>query len=80
MQTTTMTQRNMLTKKSKGSRIYSQTFKNRVIQEYQNGFLSIEKLQRKYGIKKSGTILNWIKEDGRIEMIHRTDNYPFKIH
>ncbi len=70
----------MLTKKSKNSRIYSQAFKNRVIQEYKNGFLSIEKLQRKYGIRKIDTILNWIKEDGSIELIHTADNYPFKIH
>lgn len=75
-----MTRRNMLTKKSKSSRIYSQTFKNRVIQEYKNGFLSIEKLQRKYGIRKSGTILKWIKEDGHIEVIHTAKSYPFKIH
>ncbi|MFP2996125.1 transposase [Spongiivirga sp. MCCC 1A20706] len=71
----------MLTKKSKKTRIYSQTFKSRVIEEYKNGFLSIEKLQRKYGITKSGTILKWIKEDGSIEAIYTTENhFPFKIH
>jgi len=69
----------MLTNKSKNTRIYSQTFKSRVIKEYKNGFLSIEKLQRKYGIKKRGTILTWIQEDPSIKLIQTSNDYPFKI-
>lgn len=41
---------------------YSESFKKLVTKEYEQGLLSIESLQHKYGIKKSSTILSWIRD------------------
>ncbi len=41
---------------------YSESFKKLVTKEYEQGLLSIESLQYKYGIKNSSTILSWIRD------------------
>jgi predicted oxidoreductase len=75
-----MNTNNILTKKSKATRIYSQTFQKLVINEYKKGFLSVEKLTRKYGLKNSGVILSWIQNDPEFMIpIHTSSNYPFQV-
>lgn len=70
----------ILTKKSKATRIYSESFKQLVVNEYKKGFLSIEKLQRKYGIRKQSVIWGWIKNDPEFEARrHTSRDYPFRV-
>lgn len=44
---------------------YSESFKLQVVKEYENSYLSIEDLKRKYGVTGGQTICSWIKKYGK---------------
>ncbi|MDR2120610.1 MAG: transposase, partial [Tannerella sp.] len=48
---------------------YSICFKEKAVQEVSSG-LSIEEVRRRYGIKGTNTVQNWIKKFGRIELLN----------
>ncbi len=50
--------------KKQKRRVYSEAFKRRVVQEYEQG-VSATALQRKYDIRGSGTIKRWVQKFGR---------------
>jgi len=49
--------------KRKGTIQYSEAFKRKVVQEYENG-ASMHSLQRKYGIGGNTTIQKWVRKYG----------------
>lgn len=56
---------------------YSMTFKLRVVEEVENGELSITGALRKYGIQSHGTVLNWLRKFGNFDWENQTpSNMP----
>lgn len=56
---------------------YSMSFKLRVVQEVEEGELSIKGSLRKYGIQSHGTVLNWLRKYGTFDWENQTpSNMP----
>ena len=51
---------------------YSEAFKNKVLQEIEEGHLSQAEVRRKYGLKYNMTIRRWIKQLGKKHLLNRT--------
>lgn len=58
----------------KVSRNYSVAFKMKVVEEVENGLISIESARKLYRIPSSATIGEWVKKYGMNERIGRTVN------
>jgi transposase-like protein len=48
---------------------YSQAFKQQVVKDVEEGFLSCEQARRKYGIKGDGTVQTWLKRMGKLKAL-----------
>lgn len=46
---------------------YTLAFKLQVVEEVENGELSLDAAQRKYGIQGNATILIWLRKHGRLD-------------
>ena len=46
---------------------YTMSFKLSVVQEVENGSISIGEARKKYGIQSHGTILNWVRKLGNFD-------------
>lgn len=62
----------------KVSRNYSVAFKMKVVEEVENGLISIEAARKLYRISGNGTISEWVKKYGMNERIGRTVNIMTK--
>ena len=51
---------------------YSEAFKNKVLQEIEDGHLSQAEARRKYGLKYYMTLRRWIKQSGKKNLLSRT--------
>ena len=51
---------------------YSTAFKNKVLQEIEEGHQSQAEVRRKYGLKYNMTIRRWIKQLGKKHLLNRT--------
>jgi transposase len=48
---------------------YSHAFKQQVIQQIEDGRITLSQARRKYGIKGQGTIPFWIKRMGKLDLL-----------
>ena len=56
---------------------YSYSFKLRIVQEIEQGHLSLGAAKRKYGIQGDGTVRNWLRKHGTFDWLNRTpSNMP----
>lgn len=62
----------------KVSRNYSVAFKMKVVEEVENGLISIEAARKLYRIPGNATISDWVKKYGMNERIGRTVNIMTK--
>jgi transposase len=62
---TRQTQSNSLTYR------YSEAFKQKIVNEIENGNHSIYSAKEAYGIKGDGTIYYWIKKMGKLELLNK---------
>lgn len=51
---------------------YSMSFKLSVVQEYESTSISLESLQRKYGIRGSRTVKRWIEKYGNFDVPNKS--------
>lgn len=51
---------------------YSMSFKLSVVQEYETSRLSLESIQRKYGIQGSQTVKRWIQKYGNFDVSNKS--------
>ncbi len=51
---------------------YSMSFKLSVVQEYETSRLSLESIQRKYGIQGSQTVKRWIEKYGNFDLSNKS--------
>ena len=51
---------------------YSMSFKLSVVQEYETSRLSLETIQRKYGIQGSHTLKRWIEKYGNFDVSNKS--------
>ncbi len=51
---------------------YSMSFKLSVIKEYETSRVSLEALQRKYGIRGSHTVKRWIEKYGNFNVLNKS--------
>lgn len=49
--------------------VYSQAFKNEVVQEVESGQSTIKEVCRKYGIGGSHTVQDWLKRMGKLQSL-----------
>ena len=54
-------------------RKYSESFKRKVVDEYERGFLNKDRLAARYGIKGNDTILTWCRKYGKLPYPRRAD-------
>lgn len=50
---------------------YSISFKQQVVREVEEEGVGIDQIRRRYGIKGTGTIQNWIRKFGREHLLNR---------
>lgn len=48
---------------------YSEAFKQKIVEEIENGHRSAHEVQRKYGIKGNGTVCRWLRKYGKNYLI-----------
>lgn len=58
-------------KKIRPEKNYSESFKKRVVREYEQGFLNKDEIQLKYGIGGNSRVLEWCRKYGKL-------HYPSK--
>jgi transposase-like protein len=54
---------------------YSMTFKLGVVQEVEQGHLSVKGAQRKYGIQGNATVINWLRKYGTFDWENQTPSH-----
>jgi transposase-like protein len=59
--------------KAQPRRKYSESFKRRVVNEYERGFLNKDRLAARHGIKGNDTILQWCRKYGKLPYPVRAD-------
>jgi transposase-like protein len=59
-------------KEVKTSRKYSVAFKMKIVEEVENGLLSIQDARKLYGVPGKGTIPEWVKRYGMNQRLERT--------
>lgn len=57
---------------------YTLAFKMQVVEEVENGQLSQDAAQRKYGIQGNATILVWLRKHGRLDWSPKLQSMPKK--
>src|SRR3954463_14123016 len=50
---------------------YSYAFRQQVVQQIEEGRLTVSQARRKYGIKGGGTIACWIKRMGKLDLLSK---------
>jgi transposase len=60
-----MGQRKFKLKNTSHKKLYSESFKRTVVQEFERGHFSKDELQRKYCIKGNSAVLNWCRKYGK---------------
>lgn len=58
-------------KREKKMRIYSEAFKQKVVKQIENGYLSVSQAKELYDIGGIQTIYRWIRELGKTELISK---------
>jgi transposase len=58
----------------RSSKDYSYSFKLSVIQEIEQGLLSIKEAHEKYGIQGSHTVATWLKKYGNFDMSNKVNS------
>lgn len=58
---------------------YSMSFKLSVVKEYETSRLSLEALQRKYGIQGSHTVKRWIEKYGNFDVSNKSHYLMEKV-
>jgi len=54
---------------------YSTTLKVQIVQEIEQGRLSITASRKKYGIQSHGTVLNWLRKYGNFDWENQTPSH-----
>ncbi len=60
-------------------RIYTQAFKDRVLEDLENNLPSYESARKKYKIKGNVTIANWIRKSGKTHLLHKSEVIDIEV-
>jgi hypothetical protein len=52
---------------------FSQTFKKKVVAEFERGFLNKDQLQVKYGLRGNSTVLKWCRKYGKLHYAQKVE-------